>query len=230
MKILLVEDHDSLRTMIGGHLTRAGFIVDAVADGEDALEAVRRVDYDGILLDLGLPAFDGMKVLEQLRLHRGVSVPVIVVTARDSGGDRICGLNSGADDYIVKPFDMLELEARLRAVLRRPGARVDDIIERGNLVFDVGRNYVRIDGKEVDLARRELTLLEELLRTYPGVVAKDRLEDRLYSFDEAVTHNAVEAVVSRLRKKLCDARASVRLASVRGIGYRLLPGEAHALD
>lgn len=230
MKILLVEDHESLRKMVEEHLTQAGFVVDAISDGEDALEAVKRVDYDGMILDLGLPSLDGMKVIERVRMDRSRSLPIVVMTARDDVGDRIRGLNSGADDYVVKPFDMLELEARLRAVLRRPGARSEEIINIENLVVDIGKKDVRAGGNLVDLARRELALLEELIKSYPGVVAKDRLEDKLYTFDEVVTSNAIEAAVSRLRKKLEAAGASVRVSTVRGIGYRLLPDGADEVE
>lgn len=230
MKILLVEDHESLRKMVEEHLTQAGFVVDAISDGEDALEAVKRVDYDGMILDLGLPSLDGMKVIERVRMDRSRSLPIVVMTARDDVGDRIRGLNSGADDYVVKPFDMLELEARLRAVLRRPGARSEEIINIENLVVDIGKKDVRAGGNLVDLARRELALLEELIKSYPGVVAKDRLEDKLYTFDEVVTSNAIEAAVSRLRKKLEAAGASVQVSTVRGIGYRLLPDGADEVE
>ncbi|MBB3963286.1 two-component system OmpR family response regulator [Rhizobium metallidurans] len=194
------------------------------------MEALRTVEYDGMILDLGLPTLDGLDVLKRQRMQKGRSLPVIILTARDQISDRLTGLNSGADDYLVKPFDILELEARLRAVLRRPGARIDEVLTVGNVSVDVARWDVRIDGNTVELARREFVLLEELARVYPGVMAKDRLEDRLYSFDEIVTPNATEAVVSRLRRKLIAAHATARIATVRGIGYRLLPGEDVEVD
>ena len=230
MKILLVEDNDSLRQIVEEHMSRAGFVVDTVADGEDAIEATRRVDYDGMILDLGLPSLDGMKVLQRIRLDRDRALPVIIMTARDDVGDRVAGLNTGADDYVVKPFDILELEARLRAVLRRPGSRASEMIEIGNVLVDFGGNDVRIGGLSMDLARRELILLQELARIFPGVVAKDSLEDKLYTHDEFVTANAVEAVVSRLRKKLLAVNADIGISTVRGIGYRLLKGAERELD
>lgn len=230
MKILLVEDHDALGSLVQEHLNQSGFIIDRVQDGPEALEALRTVEYDGMILDLGLPTLDGLDVLKRQRMQKGRSLPVIILTARDQISDRLTGLNSGADDYLVKPFDILELEARLRAVLRRPGARIDEVLTVGNVSVDVARWDVRIDGNSVELARREFVLLEELARVYPGVMAKDRLEDRLYSFDEIVTPNATEAVVSRLRRKLIAAHATARIATVRGIGYRLLPGEDVEVD
>ncbi|MCR5942687.1 response regulator transcription factor [Ochrobactrum sp. XJ1] len=230
MKILLVEDNGSLRELVEEHLSRNGFVVDTVSSGEDALDAVRRSDYDGMILDLGLPSVDGMKVLQRVRLDRDRALPVVIMTARDELSDRLAGLNSGADDYVVKPFDMLELEARLRAVLRRPGSRPMEVFEIGNVVIDVARNDVIIAGEIIDLSRRELTLIQELARIYPGVVAKDSLEDKLYSFDEYVTANAAEAVVSRLRKKLVSSNADIRIATVRGIGYRLMKGAEREMD
>ncbi len=230
MKILLVEDHDALGKLVQEHLNQSGFIVDRVQDGPEALEALRAVEYDGMILDLGLPSLDGLDVLKRQRMQKGRSLPIIILTARDQISDRLTGLNSGADDYLVKPFDILELEARLRAVLRRPGARLEEVMTVGNVMVDVARWDVRIEGNSVELARREFVLLEELARVYPGVMAKDRLEDRLYSFDETVTPNATEAVVSRLRRKLIAAHATARIATVRGIGYRLLPGEDVEVD
>lgn len=230
MKILLVEDHDALGKLVQEHLNQSGFIVDRVHDGPEALEALRTAEYDGMILDLGLPSLDGLDVLKRQRMQKGRSLPIIILTARDQISDRLTGLNSGADDYLVKPFDILELEARLRAVLRRPGARLEEVMTVGNVMVDVARWDVRIEGNSVELARREFVLLEELARVYPGVMAKDRLEDRLYSFDETVTPNATEAVVSRLRRKLIAAHATARIATVRGIGYRLLPGEDVEVD
>lgn len=232
MKILVVEDHATLREMVAEHLSRVGFVVDTASTGDDALAALRSVNYDGMILDLGLPTIDGMAVLKTAHASQDYPVPIIILTARDELESRLQGLNSGADDYIVKPFDMLELEARLRAVLRRPGTRRPDILERGNLRLDGATLHLSVLSKTVDLARREYVLLEDLLRAAPRIVIKDHLEDRLYSFDQDVTPNAVEAVVSRLRKKLIVAGANVKIDTVRGIGYRILDGgEAeNALD
>lgn len=232
MKILLVEDHATLREMVGEHLSQVGFVVDTAATGDDALAALRAVNYDGMILDLGLPTIDGMAVLKATRAAQDSLVPIIILTARDELESRLQGLNSGADDYVVKPFDMLELEARLRAVLRRPGPRRPETMVRGNLQLDSSTRHVSVLEQTVDLARREFALREDLLRAAPRIVVKDQLEDRLYSFDQDVTPNAIEAVVSRLRKKLIAAGANVKIDTVRGIGYRILDGgEAeHAVD
>jgi two-component system, OmpR family, response regulator QseB len=232
VKILLVEDHTTLREMIAEHLSRVGFVVDTAATGGDALSALRLVNYDGMILDLGLPTIDGMTVLTSVRAAQNNTVPIIILTARDELENRLRGLNSGADDYLVKPFDMLELEARLRAVRRRPGARRSSILEQGNVQLDSSTHHASVLGQTVDLARREFALLEDLLRAAPRIVIKDQLEDRLYSFDQDVTPNAIEAVVSRLRKKLIAAGANINIQTVRGIGYRILAGgeDENALD
>ncbi len=147
------------------------------------------------------------------------------MTARDALEDRVRGLDAGADDYIVKPFALAELEARLRAVLRRPGGRDGPVRACGRLLFDVTARAASVDGVPLDLTRREAALLEELLRVGGRVVVKDTLEERLYGFDEPVTPNALEAAVSRLRRRLGEAGAGVRIETKRGIGYRLVAGE-----
>ena len=205
MRILLVEDHPAMREMIADHLARRGFAVDAVACAREAYAALAAVAYDGLLLDLGLPDADGMAVLSEARARTAGNLPVLLVTARDALEDRVRGLNAGADDYIVKPFDLPELEARLRAVLRRPGTRDDPTLCGGGLTFDPASRQASVGGVVLDLARRETDLLEQLLRAAGQVVEKDVLEDRLYSSGEPVTANALEAAVSRLRKRLANA-------------------------
>lgn len=225
MKILLLEDHSAMRDIIAEHLTQCGFVVDAVGVGEEALSAVSTGSYDAMVLDLGLPDIDGMEVLRQMRAHTADRLPALIVTARDSLESRIRGLNSGADDYILKPFELVELEARLRAVLRRPGQRGSSTYTCGRLALDSVTRQASVDGVPIELARREAALLEELMRAAGRVVVKDALEDRLYSFGQDVSSNAIEAAVSRLRKKLAVARADVRIDTLRGIGYRLVSGE-----
>ena len=227
MRVLLVEDHAALREMVAGHLARRGFAVDAAGSAAEARAALAAASYDALVLDLGLPDGDGMEVLREARAGTAGRLPTLLVTARDAIEDRVRGLNAGADDYIVKPFDLLELEARLRAVLRRPGARGDPAALRcGELTFDPASREARVRGVALDLGRREADLLEELLRAGGRLVVKDTLEERLYSFNEPVTANALEAAVSRLRKRL--AGAGVRIDTKRGIGYRLVDGEAGA--
>ncbi|MNJ37475.1 Transcriptional regulatory protein QseB [compost metagenome] len=223
MKVLVVEDHEALRGLLVDHLVQAGFAVDAAASGREALAWLELGSYDAMLLDLGLPDMDGMVLLDKRRGTANADLPCIVLTARDALHSRVAGLNAGADDYILKPFDMQELEARLRAVLRRPGSRVDTVMRCGNLVLQPQTRHMSVDGNAevVLLARREAMLLEEMLRIVPGIVIKERLEERLYAFNEPVTPNAIEALVSRLRRKLACAGADSRIDTVRGLGYRL---------
>ena len=225
MRVLLVEDHPALREMIADCFARRGFAVDAATCARDAHEALAVMAYDGLLLDLGLPDTDGMTFLTEVRARTAGSLPILIVTARDALEDRLQGLNAGADDYIVKPFDLPELEARLRAVLRRPGTRDELTLCCGNLAFDPASRQATVGGVMLELTRRETDLLEELLRAAGRVVVKDVLEDRMYSFGEAVTANALEAVVSRLRKRLANAAGGVRIETKRGIGYRLVVGD-----
>ena len=225
LRILLIEDHPALREMIGEHLTRRGFALDAVERGAEAVAAVGEVSYDAVILDLGLPDIDGMEVLATLRERTGGDLPAVIVTARDALDDRVRGLNAGADDYLVKPFALVELEARLRAVLRRPGGRSGPVRVCGRLVFDTSSRAATVGGIPLDLPRREAALLEELLRAVGRVVVKDTLEERLYGSDESVTPNALEAATSRLRRRLSEAGAGVRIETKRGIGYRLVAGE-----
>ncbi|MFC5357387.1 response regulator transcription factor [Azospirillum himalayense] len=228
MRLLLVEDHQALSEMVADHLERVGFVVDSVGSAEDAITALGIMRYDGIVLDLGLPGASGMAVLEHVRQRASHGVPVLILTARDALESRLAGLNAGADDYLVKPFDLRELEARLRAVLRRPGPRRTESFELGNLTFDVSSWDARVDARSLELGRKEFALLEELMRSAPRIVIKDQLEDRLYAIHEAVTPNAIEAIVSRLRKKLQAAGARVQIATVRGVGYKMTV-EAQAL-
>jgi DNA-binding response OmpR family regulator len=223
MKILLVEDHRELRDMVAGHFVGRGFVVDAVSTAEEARAALTTGGYDVMLLDLGLPDSDGMVLLREMPMLVAGGLPTLVVTARDSLEDRLSGLNEGADDYLVKPFNLLELEARLRAVLRRPGNREGPKLGCGALLYDAASREVFVRGDLIEMSRRESDLLEALLRAAGRVVVRDFLEEQLYSFNEPVTPNALEAVVSRLRRRLTNAEAGVRVETRRGIGYRLVP-------
>jgi two-component system response regulator QseB len=226
MRVLLLEDHTALREMIGDHLTQRGFAVDGFGRGDEASAAAAVAAYDAIILDLGLPDVDGMEVLATIRAVRAEgALPAVIVTARDAVDDRVRGLNAGADDYLVKPFALVELEARLRAVLRRPGQRTEVVYSCGSLTFDPASRVAAVSERVLDLSRRESALLEELLRARGRVVIKDVLEERLYGFDEAVSRNALEATVSRLRRSLGECGAGVRIETKRGIGYRLIAEE-----
>ncbi len=228
MRVLLAEDHDELREMLQSHLRQAGFAADAVSRGEDALAAVAAAEYDAVILDLGLPDLDGMEVLRRMRAGAAAAVPILVLTARQSVGDRVGGLDAGADDYLSKPFDMLELDARLRSIIRRTGRRPDPVLRFGDLCFDPSSREARVGEAILALTRRETALLEELVRGGGHTLVRDALADRLYGFDDVFTGNALEATVSRLRRRLALAGSGVAVETVRGIGYRLVavPGSA----
>ncbi len=220
MRLLLVEDEERLADLVNRGLTRAGFTVDATATAEDAEAALATSQYDAIVLDLGLPDGDGMEILIGLRSRRNAT-PVLILTARDGVEDRVDGLNAGADDYLLKPFAMTELVARVKALLRRPSGALGTQLEFGNIAFDTVHREVAIDGQPVSLSRRELTLLENLMRRAGRVLPKDFLEERIYGFDDEVSSNSLEVMVHRLRKKLADHRSTGSIHTVRGVGYLL---------
>ncbi len=195
-------------------LRRAGHAVDWVQDGEAAEQALATEPYDVVLLDLGLPRKGGLEVLRSLRRRRG-QVPVLVLTAQDAVADRVAGLDAGADDYLVKPFALDELAARVRAVARRSGGRAAPLLENGPLVLDPATREVRLDGVPVALSPREVSLLHALLE-HPGrPMSRTRLEERLYGWNEQVESNAVEVHVHALRKKL----GAEWIKTLRGVGY-----------
>jgi two-component system, OmpR family, response regulator QseB len=224
VKILLVEDHPAMSEIVADYLRHRGFAIDVVRRADEALAASSVTRYDAVILDLGLPDTDGMHVLSELRRTSAAKIPTIIVSARDGLEQRVDGLNGGADDYIVKPFELTELEARLRAVLRRPGPRPHAIFQYGDLNFDPSRQSAAAGNRPLDLTRLEALALEELIRAAGRAVVKDTLEDRLYGFNDAVSMNALEAVISRLRRRLAAAGSAVSIESLRGIGYRLRTG------
>jgi DNA-binding response OmpR family regulator len=220
MRILLVEDHRRLANTIVEGLGDYGLGVDAFSLAEDALLARKQVAYDAIILDLGLPDREGLDVLSELR-RADRTIPVLILTARDAIEDRVSGLDRGADDYLLKPFAMKELAARLRALLRRPGLTLAFDLELGNVSFDTVTRKVKVNDHVIAIPRRELGALELLLRRAGEVVSKQGLEDVLYGLSNEVNPNAVEAVVSRLRKRLESAGADCVIHTLRGIGYLL---------
>ena len=215
MKVLLVEDHAEVRAMTAAHLVERGFVVDAVGSVAAARDALRGATYDAMVLDMGLP--DGSGVL----LLTPGAPPALMLTARDRLEDRVMGLNAGADDYLVKPFDLAELEARLRAVLRRPGRRAEVSVSLGRLRFETTSLEAFVGDTPLNLGRRETLLLEALIAAAGRIVVRDVLAERLYGFNEPVTPNALDAAVSRLRRSLEAAEAGVRLENRRAIGFRL---------
>lgn len=221
MKALLIEDNSELRSMIAAHLNACGLAVDGFASGEEGRTALALSSYDILLLDLGLPDGDGLELIAEVSAQSDFHVPIIIITARDSLTSRVAGLEAGADDYLVKPFDLLELQARIQAVLRRPRERQTKKLEYGDVQFDVTSREGFVANHAIPLARKEAAMLEELLRAKGRMVIRDVLEERLYTFNEPVTPNAIEAVVSRLRKKLQSFDSSTKIRTQRGIGYCL---------
>ncbi|WP_044558569.1 response regulator transcription factor [Azospirillum sp. B4] len=220
MRLLLVEDERDLRTLTADHLTRIGFTVDACANLAEADDHICTADYDALILDRRLPDGDGISLVRRLRGSRR-KVPILMLTARSTLDDRIEGLDAGADDYLVKPFDMGELAARLRALLRRPGGVIGVVLECGNLSFDSAARGASVAGSPVGLTARELALLEVLLRKVDQVVTKAQIDSALYGFGNEATDNAVEALVSRLRRKLAAAEATAAIITMRGLGYMM---------
>jgi DNA-binding response OmpR family regulator len=218
MRILLIEDDKILGDAVMRTLQHVGYAVDWARDGKAADLALRDQVYDLALLDLGLPQIDGFEVLRRLRGRRS-SLPVLIVTARDALDDRIKGLDLGADDYILKPFDMPELLARVRAHIRRAQAAPTTEIVYGPLVFDTTTRLVRIHGEPFNLSARELGILETLLMKIGKVITKEMLVEKLCSWDEMLGSNAIEVYVHRLRKKLQPL--GVDISTVRGLGYML---------
>ena len=216
MRVLLVEDDAMIGESLRKGLRGEGFTVDWARDGRDAELALETTEYALVLLDLGLPKKDGLAVLRDWR-QRGNTVPVLVLTARDAVPDRVRGLDSGADDYLVKPFDLTELLARIRALLRRQAGRARDLIEVGALRLDPIAHAVEYRGQAMQLSAREFALLRALLETPGAVLSREQLEDRLYGWGEEVESNAVEVHIHNLRRKL-DPRI---IRTVRGVGYRL---------
>lgn len=220
MRLLVVEDELRIVDILKDVLESAGFTVDAVNTATGARNALSDIPYDAAILDLGLPDGDGLEVLKSARAQ-GLQIPILVLTARDAINDRVSGLDAGADDYLVKPFAIQELVSRIRALLRRPGGALGAVLEAGNLAFDTIGREVTISGNPVQLSRRELSILEILLRRFGRVVPKDVLEEKLYAFDQEPESNAVSVHVHHLRRKLKTQAASVEVHTVRGIGYLL---------
>ena len=221
MRLLLVEDEVRIREILRVALERAGFVVDTVGLYVEARDVLALTAYDAAILDLGLPDGDGIKLLGEIRAARN-PLPVLVLTARDAVEDRVGGLNAGADDYLVKPFAMAELIARIQALLRRPGGALGTILTAGNVIFDTIGRDIRIGDTSVLLSRRETAILEHLMRRLGRVVPKTVLEEKLYGIDDELESNAIPVHVHHLRRKLLDAGASAEIHTVRGVGYLLV--------
>lgn len=220
MRILLVEDEPEMALALRAALTRYDLVIDHVLTLAEAGEATASRVHDVILLDRQLPDGDGLTLIPRLRAE-DIQTPVIMLTARGDLADRISGLDGGADDYLAKPFAVEELLARLRAVLRRPSHVSADKAQIGRLSFDFGHREASIDGAVLKLPRRELLVLESLVRRMGRVVPRPALEEAVYSFDDEIQSNALDTHVSRLRQKLAVSGAAVEIHGIRGVGYLL---------
>ena len=224
MRILIAEDDQVLADGLLRTLRASGAATDHVATGTEADAALMTSDgFDLLILDLGLPRMHGLEVLRKLRA-RGSKLPVLILTAADSVEQRVQGLDAGADDFMAKPFDLAELEARVRALLRRGMGTASSAIQHGPLTYDQISRMVSIDGRVVDLSAREMGLLEVLLQRAGRLVSKEQLVDHLCQWGDEVSHNAIEVYIHRLRKKI--EKGPIRIATVRGLGYCLekIPG------
>jgi two-component system, OmpR family, response regulator QseB len=220
MRLLLVEDDPMVGASVQKGLRQDGFAVDWVRDGRAAELAIENDVYDVVVLDLGLPRKDGIDVLSGMRA-RGNAVPVLILTARDAVSDRVQGLDRGADDYLVKPFDLDELAARLRALLRRRAGRAEPRITHGELVLNPATREATLAGKPLALSAREFALLEALLDRPGAVLSRAQLEERIYGWGEEIESNTVEVYVHSLRRKL----GTGFIRNVRGVGYTILRPE-----
>lgn len=214
MRLLLVEDDTALGEGLRTGLREEGYTIDWLQDGASALHALTQETFDLVILDLGLPRLDGIHVLKRLR-GTGSSLPVLILTARDGTDDRIAGLDAGADDYLIKPFDLNELKARIRALLRRSSGRATVLIEHGGVSLDPVSQQVHYQGRPVSLTPKEYVLLHELLAQPGKVFSRERLTQLLYGWDEEAESNTLEVHIYHLRKKLFGEL----IRTVRGIGY-----------
>ncbi|MGA3214491.1 MAG: response regulator transcription factor [Acidimicrobiales bacterium] len=221
MRILVAEDDAALRSVLERGLERAGYIVDSVADGSDALRYLQAYEYEVAILDWRMPVTSGIDVVRSLR-RAGAGVPVLMLTARDMPTDRVLGLDAGADDYMVKPFDFPELLARLRALQRRPAEARPPRLCVGDLVYEPASRTVSAAGAEIGLTQIELGILEVLLQRSPDVVTRRSIALQVWQYEaDAVGSNTIDVHVAHLRSKLSGAK--VRIDTLRGVGYRLVP-------
>ena len=216
MKILLVEDDRLLGDGIASGIVQSGLAVDWVLDGQQADTALATGNYDAVVLDLGLPTMSGMELLRRARAS-GKALPILILTARDAVEDRVAGLDAGADDYLIKPFDLSELQARLRALLRRSRGYAEPIISHGDLQVDPAGHTVSLAGKPVDLSAREFAILHTLLLNTGRVMSKTQIEEQLYGWGDEIESNAVEVFVHHLRRKLYPQL----IRTIRGVGYMI---------
>lgn len=216
MRILLVEDDPELGDGLTVGLRQAGFAVDWLRDGNSADQALQSESFDFVVLDLGLPRLSGMEVLNRAR-GRGLTMPILILTARDATGDKVSGLDAGADDYLVKPIDLDELTARIRALTRRSAGRAAPLLTHGELSIDLAAHRVTLSGQEIELSSREFSLLQQLLENAGRVLTRTQLEQSLYGWRDEPDSNALEVHIHHLRKKL----GSELIRTLRGVGYTI---------
>ena len=220
MRILLAEDDDGLRSVLARGLRENGYVVDAVSDGDQAGAYLRAYDYSVVVLDWRMPKQSGLEVLSEVRSRR-LGTPVLMLTARDTTADRVTGLDAGADDYLVKPFDFSELLARLRALLRRPSDTRETRLSCGDVAFDPATRSASVGTHPLALTTTELSILELLLRQAPAVVGRRSIAVQVWDHEaDAVGSNTIDVHIARLRTKLSGAQ--VRIETVRGVGYRMV--------
>lgn len=225
MHVLLTEDDDLIASGIVAGLNAQGLTVDRVASAADTQALLQVARFDVLVLDLGLPDEDGLRLLQRLR-QQGVDLPVLVLTARDAVTDRVAGLQAGADDYLLKPFDLRELGARLHTLQRRSAGRCVNVIEHGRLSYDPSTRETWLDGRPVELSRREQALLQALLNNRGRILSSEQLKDSVYGFGDEVESNALNVHIHHLRRKLGNAIVQ----TVRGLGYRLGPARGDGDD
>ncbi|MEW3764927.1 response regulator [Pseudomonas aeruginosa] len=225
MHVLLTEDDDLIASGIVAGLNAQGLTVDRVASAADTQALLQVARFDVLVLDLGLPDEDGLRLLQRPR-QQGVDLPVLVLTARDAVTDRVAGLQAGADDYLLKPFDLRELGARLHTLQRRSAGRCVNVIEHGRLSYDPSTRETWLDGRPVELSRREQALLQALLNNRGRILSGEQLKDSVYGFGDEVESNALNVHIHHLRRKLGNAIVQ----TVRGLGYRLGPARGDGDD
>lgn len=218
MRLLIVEDSRDLADWLARILRKSNYAVDCMGNAEDAILAVNNFTYDLLIVDLGLPEMDGMGLINKLR-QAGKAMPIIILTAIDTVTSRVRGLDLGADDYLVKPFEVSELEARIRVQLRRHGGLSVPQISFGNLTFDMAERRFELDGKALELTSREYAVLEALISRAGRVISKSALIEHIFGLDDEAAPNALEVYVHRVRKKI--EAADVKILTLRGLGYAL---------
>lgn len=220
MRVLVVEDAKDMNRLIVKTLTRAGYSVDGCYNGEEALDFLAGAEYDAILLDVMMPKLDGYALLEKLR-SQGMDTPVLFLTARDAISDRVKGLDLGADDYLVKPFDFEELLARIRVMTRKKSGKKSNVFTLGDLQVDAQSHTVTRGGKEINLLPKEFTILEYMIRNQGTVLSREQLENQIWNYERSGSSNNIDVYISKLRKKIDGEGQSRLLHTIRGVGWVL---------